>query len=150
MGTFIHSSSDVDVSSISEDTTVWQYCVILPGAKIGRSCNICSHCFIEGGVSIGNFVTIKNGVRIFSGVIIEDNVFDGPNVTFTNDRYPRSNRDSMASNFVPETTVVKTGASVGAGAVLLPGLIVGSGAIVAAGAVVTRSILDGEVFNPAR
>ena len=81
----IHSLSDVQSTSIGEGTAIWQFCVVLSGAEIGRDCNICSHCFIEGDVIIGDRVTVKNGVRIFDATYIEDDVFIGPNVTFTND-----------------------------------------------------------------
>lgn len=132
----IHVTSDVQTKTIGEGTTIWQYCVILPGAKIGKGCNICSHCFIENGVLIGNNVTIKCGVQLWDGIEIEDNVFIGPNVTFTNDRYPKSHN----RQFVPERTIIKKGASIGANATILPGITIGEGAIIGAGSVVCHDI----------
>ncbi|MCW1455780.1 N-acetyltransferase [Campylobacter jejuni] len=82
--------SDVQSSNIGKNTNIWQFCVVLPNAKIGDNCNICSHCFIENDVVIGDNVTIKCGVQIWDGITIEDNVFIGPNVTFCNDKYPKS------------------------------------------------------------
>ena len=89
----IHELSDVQSEHIGEGTNIWQYCVVLPEAKIGSDCNICSHCFIENEVLIGDRVTIKCGVQIWDGMKVEDDVFIGPNVTFCNDRYPRSNAE---------------------------------------------------------
>ena len=87
---FKHPLSEVKSSQIGDDTNIWQYCVILDEAKIGKNCNICSHVFIENKVTIGNNVTVKSGVQIWDGISIEDNVFIGPNVSFTNDAFPRS------------------------------------------------------------
>ena len=81
----IHPLSDVQSKNIGENTNIWQYCVVLSGAKIGSNCNICSHCFIENDVTIGNNVTVKNGVYLYDGITVEDNVFIGPNATFCND-----------------------------------------------------------------
>ncbi len=146
---FIHPLADVSPDArIGAGTRVWQFVVILPGASIGEHCNICSHCFIEGGATVGARVTVKCGVQLWDGVTLENDVFVGPNVTFTNDRHPRSgNRD-----FKLERTVVREGASVGGGAVLLPGITIGRGAIVGAGAVVTRDVPEGVIVvgNPAR
>jgi acetyltransferase-like isoleucine patch superfamily enzyme len=132
----IHPSADVQSKTIGEGTRVWQFCVILEGARIGSNCNINAHCFIEGNVSIGDNSTIKSGVYLWDGTVIEDNVFVGPNATFTNDRYPRSKRypDSFP------TTTIKRGASIGAGAIILPGLTIGENALIAAGAVVTKDV----------
>ena len=145
---FLHSSSDVQTSHIGDGTRIWQYVVVLPGAQIGREVNICSHCFVENNVRVGDRVTIKSGVQLWDGVHLEDDVFVGPNVTFTNDRYPRSKNHSV----VLLTTIVKAGASIGGGATILPGIEIGKGAIVGAGAVVTRSVPDYAIVvgNPAR
>ena len=132
----IHPSADVHSQTIGEGTRVWQFCVILEGARIGRNCNINAHCFIEGDVSIGDNSTIKSGVYLWDGTIIEDNVFVGPNATFTNDRYPRS---KQYPDRFPVTTI-KQGASIGAGAVILPGLTIGENALIGAGAVVTKDV----------
>lgn len=144
----IHSLSDVNSSHIGFSTRIWQFVVILSGARIGSNCNVCSHCFIESDVIIGDRVTIKSGVQLWNGLRIEDDVFIGPNVTFTNDLFPRSKQ-------YPEVfaeTIVKSAASIGAGAVILPGITIGRRAMVGAGSVVTKSVPDGAVVlgNPAK
>ncbi len=145
---FIHPSSDVQSKQIGAGTRVWQYVVILPGAVIGRDGNICSHCFIENQVVVGDRVTVKCGVRRWDGVTLEDDVFVGPNATFCNDLQPRSR--NAAAQLLP--TVVKKGASIGANATILPGLTIGEGAMVGAGAVVTKDVPPGVTVkgNPAR
>ena len=145
---FIHPSSDVQSKQIGEGTRVWQYVVILPGAVIGRDGNICSHCFIENKVVVGDRVTVKCGVQLWDGVTLEDDVFVGPNATFTNDLNPRSRNASVT--LLP--TLVKKGASIGANATILPGLTIGEGAMVGAGAVVTKDVPPRTlvVGNPAR
>ena len=145
---FIHPSSDVQSKQVGEGTRVWQYVVILPGAIIGRDCNICSHCFIENKVSVGDRVTVKCGVQLWDGLTLEDDVFVGPNVTFTNDLKPRSR--NTAAKLLP--TLVKKGASIGANATILPGITIGEGAMVGAGSVVTKDVPPGVtvVGNPAR
>jgi UDP-3-O-[3-hydroxymyristoyl] glucosamine N-acyltransferase len=107
----IHPLSDVQTRQIGEGSRIWQFVVILPGARIGADCNICAHCLIENDVVIGDRVTIKSGVQLWDGLRIEDDVFIGPNVTFTNDRFPRSKQ--YPDRFV--TTLVKRGASIGGG-----------------------------------
>ena len=145
---FIHPSSDVQSKQIGEGTRVWQYVVILPGAVIGRDGNICSHCFIENKVVVGDRVTVKCGVQLWDGVTLEDDVFVGPNATFTNDLIPRSRNAS--AKLLP--TIVKKGASIGANATILPGITIGEGAMIGAGSVVTRDVPPGStvVGNPAR
>ena len=144
----IHPSADVQSQSIGEGTSVWQYVVILQRARIGRDCNINAHCFIENDVVLGDRVTVKCGVYLWDGLRVADDVFIGPNATFTNDRLPRSKHypDSFAE------TVIEQGASIGAAAVILPGLTIGRGAMVGAGAVVTRDVPPRAlvVGNPAR
>jgi len=144
----VHPLSDVQSQNIGEGTRIWQFCVVLPQAKIGANCNICAHVLIENDVIIGDNVTIKSGVQLWDGVRIEDNVFIGPNVTFTNDLQPRS-------KIYPEVflqTVVKEGASIGANATILPGVTIGEKAMVGAGAVVTKEVPASAVVvgNPAR
>ena len=146
---FIHPLAQVSADAqVGARSRVWQFVVILPGARLGEDCNICSHCFIEGGARVGSRVTVKNCVQLWDGVTLEDDVFVGPNVTFTNDRVPRSGH----RDFKLEETRVMQGASIGGGAVLLPGVTIGRGAMVGAGAVVTRDVPDGAtvVGNPAR
>ena len=144
----IHPLSDVQSKNIGEGTSVWQFCVVLEGAKIGENCNICAQVFIENDVVIGNCVTIKSGVQIWDGITLEDAVFIGPNVTFCNDRHPRSRNN----DFKLERTLVKKGASIGANATILPGITIGAGAMVGAGSVVTKDVPEGAVVigNPAR
>ncbi len=132
----IHPLSDVQSKNIGENTNIWQFCVILKNAEIGANCNICSHVFIENDVKIGNNVTIKNGVQIWDGIEIEDNVFIGPNVTFCNDRYPKSGN----KNFKPEKIIIKKGASIGANSTILPGVTIGENAMIAAGSIVTKNV----------
>lgn len=136
----IHSLSDVQSSQVGQGTTIWQYCVVLPEAIIGKDCNICSHCFIENDVVIGDRVTIKNGVYIFDSIRIEDDVFNGPNVTFTNDLYPTSQRGVPSKTKRYFRTTIGKGASVGGGATILPGVKIGGGALIGAGAVVTKDV----------
>jgi len=148
MKPYIHSLSDVQTSAIGDNTRIWQFVIVLPNAVIGADCNICSHVLIENDVIIGDRVTVKSGVQLWDGLCIEDDVFIGPNVTFTNDLFPRSKQYPMSFS----KTTVKAGASIGGGATILPGVTVGLGAMVGAGAVVTKSVPDCAVVigNPAR
>lgn len=143
----IHPSSEVQTLQIGDNTSVWQYCVILFGAKIGSNCNICANVLIENDVILGNNVTIKSGVQLWDGVTLEDNVFIGPNVTFTNDKVPRSKMYPR----VFLKTVVKEGASIGANSTIVAGHIIGEYAFVGAGSVVTKDIPAHTVWygNPA-
>ncbi len=136
----IHPLSDVQTKHIGQETRIWQFCVVLKDAVIGNNCNICSHCFIENDVVIGDNVTVKCGVQIWDGMRIEDDVFIGPNVTFCNDRYPKS----RAKGWVCEPVIIKKGASVGANATILPGVTIGANAIIGAGAIVTKSVGQGQ------
>lgn len=144
----IHSTSDIQTKTIGSGTHVWQYCVVLEQAQIGVDCNICSHCFIENDVVVGDRVTIKCGVQLWDGLRIEDDVFVGPNVTFTNDKHPRSKQ--YPDEYL--TTTLKAGSSIGANATILPGITIGAGAMVGAGAVVTRDVPAGAIVigNPAK
>lgn len=144
----IHRLADVADCEIGADTKVWQFVVILAGARIGADCNICANVLIEGDVVVGDRVTVKSGVQLWDGLRVGDDVFIGPNATFTNDAFPRS-KDYPES--FPQT-FVESGASIGAGAVILPGLTIGAKAFVGAGAVVTKDVAAGSlvVGNPAR
>jgi UDP-2-acetamido-3-amino-2,3-dideoxy-glucuronate N-acetyltransferase len=143
----IHPLAHVEDAMIGERTRIWQFVVVLNGATIGRDCNLNAHTFVEGGAIIGDRVTLKSGVYVWDGVILEDDVFCGPNATFTNDKAPRSR--VRPTEFL-ETRVCR-GASIGAGAVILPGVTIGEGAMIGAGAVVTKDVPPGEtvVGNPA-
>ncbi|MFC1775859.1 WxcM-like domain-containing protein [Pseudomonadota bacterium] len=146
---YCHPKALVEVAqnSIGKDTRIWAFVHILPGAVIGSECNICDHVFIENNVVIGDRVTVKSGVQLWDGITVEDDVFIGPNATFTNDKFPKSKNKS----FDCLKTVIKTGASIGANATILPGLIIGTGAMVGAGAVVTRDVPANAIVvgNPA-
>ncbi|MCI7437098.1 MAG: N-acetyltransferase [Spirochaetia bacterium] len=144
----IHPLSDVKSTNIGENTNIWQFCVVFPEARIGTGCNICAYVLIENEVVVGNDVTVKSGVQLWDGVTLEDNVFVGPNVTFTNDLFPRSkNPDWKLSK-----TVVKKGASIGANATIICGITIGEGAMIGAGSVVTKDVPAGEIWvgNPAK
>ena len=143
----IHPLADCQ-ATVPESTRIWQFCVVLPQAKMGENCNVCSHCFIENDVEIGNNVTVKCGVQLWDGLRVEDDVFIGANVSFTNDRYPRSKQ--YPARF--EKTVVRQGASIGAGSVVLCGIEIGEKAMIGAGSVVTKDVPAGELWlgNPAR
>ena len=145
---FIHPQALCESNSIGKGTRIWAFAHILPQAVIGEDCNICDHVFIENQVSIGDRVTIKSGVQLWDGAEIESDVFIGPNVTFTNDLWPRSRQ-------YPESylkTIIRHGASIGANATLLAGIEIGPGAMIGAGSVVTRSVPAHAVVvgNPAR
>lgn len=144
----IHALSDVMTQNIGSDTNIWQFCVVLKGAKIGSNCNINAQCLIENDVVIGDNVTVKCGVQLWDGIVVEDNVFIGPNVTFSNDKRPRS-------KVYPEQflkTIVKKGASIGANATILPGITIGENAMIGAGSVVTKDVPDNATVygNPAK
>ena len=145
----IHPKSDVLSKNIGEDTIIWQFCVVLNGAKIGSNCNLCAHVFIENNVVIGDNVTIKNGVQIWDGITIEDDVFIGPNTTFTNELIPRS-KNYLTANL--KKTLVKRGATIGANATILPGITIGEFAFIGAGSVVTTDVPSHALFygNPAK
>lgn len=143
----IHKLSDCLNPNIPENTNIWQFVVVLPEAKIGENCNICSHCFIENDVVIGNNVTVKCGVYLWNGIEIEDNVQIGPNVTFTNDKYPRAKTE-----FVLKRILIQKNASIGAGAVILGGVTIGENAMIGAGSIVTKDIPANELWvgSPAK
>lgn len=144
---FIHPLADVRTDNIGQNTRIWQYSVVLKNAIIGTNCNICAHTLIENDVVIGKNVTVKSGVFIWDGITIEDNVFIGPNVTFTNDKYPRSKQ--YPDKFLK--TVIKQGASIGANATILPNITIGKNAMIGAGAIVTKDVPDNAIVmaNPA-
>ena len=133
---FVHPDGRCESTTVGSGTRVWAFAHVLPGANIGADCNICDHVFIENDVVVGDRVTIKSGVQLWDGVRLEDDVFVGPNATFTNDPFPRSKRrpDAYA------VTTVQRGASIGANATILPGITIGLGAMVGAGSVVTSDV----------
>ncbi len=134
----IHPTSDIQSTSIGHNTVIWQYVVILKEAIIGDNCNINSHCFIENDVVLGNNVTVKCGVYIWNGITIKDNVFIGPNVTFVNDKTPRSKQYPL--NF--EKTLIKKGVTIGANSTIIGGITIGEFAMVGAASLVTKNVPD--------
>ena len=145
---FIHPFADVHSKNIGDNSKIWQFCVVLAGAIIGRNCNINAHVLIENDVIIGDNVTVKSGVQLWDGTRIEDDVFIGPNATLTNDLMPRSKQYPKRFSGI----TIKKNASIGANATLLPGIIVGESAMIGAGAVVTKNVPDHAVVigNPAK
>ena len=148
MDYFVHPQAICESSTIGPGTRIWAFAHVLPGARIGSDVNLNDGVFVENDVVIGDRVTVKCGVQVWDGVRLEDDVFVGPNVTFTNDPFPRSKQYPDAFT----ATVVEKGASIGGGAVILPGRTVGSRAMIGAGAVVTRDVPPNAIVagNPAR
>jgi len=125
---FIHPLADVAECEVGEGARIWPFVVALKAARIGANCNICSQTLIETDVIIGDRVTVKSGGQLWDGLRIEDDVFSGPNVTFINDKFPRSKRYPSAFPI----TIVRIGASIEGGATLLPCITIGRGAMVGA------------------
>jgi len=143
----IHKLADVQSTKIGKNTKIWQFCVVLKGAKIGNDCNICMNVMIENDVIIGDNVTVKSGVQLWDGLRVENDVFIGPNVTFTNDLIPRSKNVS----FSLQETLLKQGASIGANSVILAGNTIGEYSFIGAGSVVTKNVPQHTIWygNPA-
>jgi len=145
---FVHEQGLCESTTVGSGTRVWAFAHVLPGARLGADVNVCDHVFIENDVVVGDRVTIKCGVQLWDGVRLGDDVFLGPNVTFTNDRFPRS-------KVYPEEfaqTVVQNGASLGANSTILPGITIGRNALIGAGAVVTKDVPPNAIVvgNPGR
>jgi UDP-2-acetamido-3-amino-2,3-dideoxy-glucuronate N-acetyltransferase len=145
---FVHPKGLCETARVGPRTRIWAFVHVLPGAQIGSDCNICDGVFIENDVVLGDRVTIKPGVQLWDGVRLGDDVFVGPNVTFANDKFPRSR--AYPDQF-PET-VVEAGASLGANCTILPGLRIGRHAMIGAGSVVTSNVPPFAIVtgNPAR
>jgi UDP-2-acetamido-3-amino-2,3-dideoxy-glucuronate N-acetyltransferase len=145
---YVHPHALNESRHVGTGTRIWAFAHVLAGAKIGRDCNLCDHIFIENDVIVGDRVTVKCGVQLWDGLRVADDVFIGPNATFTNDAFPRSRRH-LARH---PTTILETGCSIGANATILPGLTIGRHAMVGAGAVVTQSVPAFAIVtgNPAR
>jgi len=146
-GVYIDRTARVLTRKVGSGTRIWAHTNIMNDVEIGKDCNICDGCFIERGVRIGDRVTIKTNVSLWKGLIVHDDVFIGPNVSFCNDKHPRSR------NYVDaEITELEKGCSIGAGAVILPSLVIGNNATVGAGSVVTRTVRMGSTVagNPAK
>lgn len=144
----IHNLSDVKTKHIGEGTNIWQYVVVLEKAVIGKNCNINCHCFIENDVTIGDNATIKSGVYLWDGLRIGNNVFIGPNVTFINDKYPRSKE--YPDKFLQ--TIIEDGVSIGAGSIIMGGIKIGKNAMIGAGSLVTKDVPLNQLWygNPAK
>ena len=132
----IHPLADVQTENIGEETEIWQFAIILKKAVIGKKCNINCHTFIENNVEIGDRVTVKSGVYIWDGIIIANDVFLGPNVTFVNDKYPRSKQYPDAF----QNTRIENYVSIGAASIILSGVQIGEYSLIGAGSVVTRNV----------
>jgi acetyltransferase-like isoleucine patch superfamily enzyme len=146
---FKHPTAIVESNDIGDGTKIWHFVHIREKAKIGRNCNIGKSVYIDAEVEIGDNVKIQNFVSIYRGVKIEDDVFIGPSVTFTNDLYPRAYIWSE-QKIIP--TLVKRGASIGAGSTILCGITIGEYALIGAGSVVTKNVPPFSLMygNPAR
>jgi acetyltransferase-like isoleucine patch superfamily enzyme len=145
---YVHPNALVETDNIGAKTRIWAFVHVLKNVTIGDDCNLCDYVFVESGVKIGNRVTIKNGISLWEGLEIEDDVFLGPNAVFTNDMFPRSKRHT--GNYLK--TLIKKGASVGANATILCGIELGKYCMIGAGAVVTKSVPDFALVtgNPAK
>lgn len=148
MGYYKHETAIVENDSVGDGTKIWHFVHVRKGAMIGKGCNIGKGVYIDTDVKIGDMVKIQNFTSIYNGVRIEDDVFVGPSVTFTNDMYPRAFKWSE-EDIIP--TFVGKGASIGANATIICGVKIGSYAMIGAGSVVTRDVpCFGLVFgNPA-
>jgi acetyltransferase-like isoleucine patch superfamily enzyme len=152
----IHPSADVSPDAqIGQRTRIWNEAQVREGARLGAECNIGKGVYIDRDVVIGDRVKVQNRASIYRGVTIEDGVLIGPHVAFTNDRYPRAVHPDGSvrtdDDWQPEATLVRAGASIGAGAVIIAGVTIGRWAMVGAGAVVTRDVPDQGLIigNPA-
>jgi UDP-2-acetamido-3-amino-2,3-dideoxy-glucuronate N-acetyltransferase len=137
---FIHESSYVDEGAqIGEGTRIWHFCHVMPGAKIGQNCNIGQNAFIARDVVIGDNVKIQNNVSVYTGVVLEDDVFLGPSMVFTNVINPRSHIERKDEY---QRTLVKKGATIGANATVVCGVTLGRYCFIGASTVVTKDVPD--------
>lgn len=139
MSYFVHESSYVDENVvIGEGTKVWHFCHIQKGSQIGENCSLGQNVNVSNNVKIGNGVKIQNNVSVYEGVELEDYVFCGPSMVFTNDLTPRSKYPKGSIGY--KRTLVKYGASIGANATIVCGNTIGKWAMIASGAVVTKDV----------
>lgn len=139
MKAFIHPLADVEEGAvIGEDSKIWRWTHVMPKAKIGNNTSLGQNCFVQNDVTIGSDCKIQNNVSVYKGVIIEDGVFIGPSVVFTNVRKPR------AGEIIPEEeyarTIIRKGATIGANATVVCGIEIGEGALIGAGSVVSKNV----------
>jgi len=137
-GVFVHPQGLCESQTVGAGTRIWGFAHVMEGARIGRDCNIGGGVFVERGAAIGDRCIVKNGVQVWDGVTLEDEVFVGPNATFTNDLVPRAGFPNPPEDFLP--TRIGRGATLGAGCTVVCGVTVGPAAFVGAGAVVTRDV----------
>ena len=147
---FVHEKALCESTDVGAGTRVWAFAHVMKGAKVGEDCNLCDHSFIETGAVLGNKVTVKNAVLVWDKVTVEDEVFLGPNMVFTNDMNPRVAFKKSPDTFLP--TRVKRGSSIGANATIVCGVTLGENCFVGAGSVVIRDVAAYAMVagNPAR
>lgn len=139
MSYFIHESSYADENvTIGDNTKIWHFCHIQKGAVIGENCSLGQNVNVSNNVKIGSNVRIQNNVSVYEGVELEDYVFCGPSMVFTNDLTPRSKYPK--GNLAYKKTLVKEGASIGANATIVCGNTIGKWALIGAGSVVTKDV----------
>ena len=139
-GYFVHDSSYIDENvNIGEGTKIWHFSHIQSGAVVGNNCSIGQNVNIANNVKIGNYVKIQNNVSVYEGVELEDHVFCGPSMVFTNIKVPRSEFPKKGSGFYAKT-LVKKSASIGANATILCGITIGEYAMIGSGSVVTKDV----------
>lgn len=147
---FVHERGMCESDEVGARTRIWAFAQVMQGARVGSDCNICGHSFVEGGAVLGDRVTVKNGVQVWDKVTVEDEVFLGPNSTFTNDFNPRAAFSKAPDEFLP--TLIKRGSTIGANATVVCGVVIGAHAFIGAGSVVIRDVPAHAlvVGNPAR
>lgn len=146
---FIHNTADVSPNAnIGNNTKIWNLAQVRENCIIGENCIISKNVYIDTGVVLGNNIKVQNNVNIYNGVTVEDDVFLGPSMTFTNDFYPRA----CSTDWKITKTLVKKGASIGANATIVCGIVIGEYAMIGSGSVVTRDVANNAlvVGNPAR
>lgn len=146
---FIHSTAEVsEKAQIGKGCKIWNQAQIREGAVLGENCIVSKNVYIDENVLIGNRVKIQNNVNVYHGVTVEDDVFLGPSMTFTNDMYPRA----FNSDWKITETFIKRGASIGANATIRCGITIGEYAVIGAGSVVVKDVMPHELVagNPAR
>lgn len=142
---FVHETSYIDDgAAIGKGTKIWHFCHIQSGAVIGENCSFGQNVNVSNNVVVGNNVKIQNNVSMYEGIILEDYVFCGPSMVFTNDLTPRSKYPKGSLGY--KKTLVREGASIGANATIVCGHTIGKNAMIGAGAVVTKDVPDYALF----